>query len=197
MDWKNLARLVLLLVAIAMLCYQSQKAVALILAPPMMITAQQVDISEVPLPMMYICPLNQYNKSKLEENKFASEADIIEGKVRLGGQRSWGSHVNMTFEELIGNVTDIDLDAFIGNIKEETDQQLQIKPILFPKFGYCFDVQNYNIREILELPGKGIGAIPCLALGAPITPPRLIFYFFFKIRGGSFYFCFYAYLRLG
>ncbi len=32
------------------------------------------------------------------------------------------------------------------------------------------------------------GAIPCLAFGAQITPPPLIFDFFLKIRGGVFRF---------
>ena len=156
MDWKKLVRLVLLLGAIAMLCYQSQKAVVLILAPPMMITSKQVDISEVPLPLMYLCPMAQYNQTKLEKHHYVTNVDILEGKLEGLKQTSWGSHVNMTIEELIGNVTDIDLNAFVENVKEETDPQMQFKPILFPKFGFCFDVQNYTMKKAFTLPGKNL-----------------------------------------
>ncbi len=154
MDLKKSARLVLLLGAIIMLCYQSQKAVVLILAPPMMITSKQVDISEVPLPLMYLCPMKQYNETKLEKQYYAHEVYVLKGKLDGRQQTSWGSHVNMTFEELIGNVTDIDLNAFIENVKLESEPQMQIKPILFPKYGFCFDVQNYTLNETLYLPGK-------------------------------------------
>ncbi len=152
MDWKKSARLILLLGAIVMLSYQSHKAVVLILAPPMMMTATQVDISGVPLPMMYICPLNQYNESKLNKNMFDNEADILMGKSQNSTKISWGSHVNKTFEELIGNMTDTLLDDFVANLKNESDPKLHVKTVMFPKYGFCFDVQNYNTVEMLMLP---------------------------------------------
>ncbi len=83
MEWRSAVRFTLLLGALIMFGYQSKKAVVLILAPPMMITAQQVDISEVPLPMLYICPMNQYNTSKLDDYKFKGEFDILDGKLEV------------------------------------------------------------------------------------------------------------------
>ncbi len=56
-------------------------------------------------------------------------------------------------------------------------------------FRYFFNfLYVFNEFLVTLIKYKLSGAIPCLALGAPITPPPyLIFYFFFKIRGGSFF----------
>ena len=52
---------------------------------------------------------------------------------------------------------------------------------------------SYKFLKIYD--SSELGAFPCLALGAQISPPAYLFIFFLN-KGGSFYFCFYAYFRL-
>ncbi len=57
---------------------------------------------------------------------------------------SWGAHINMTFQDLVANTTDLhDHYKIIGY-----NEHLNLNPILNPKFGYCLESKNYSLDLI-------------------------------------------------
>ena len=142
--------MILLIGALVMFCYQVQFAVRSIMDPPLMVTTSGTNISEIKPPLMFLCPLNQFDIKKVEAFDYKHETDILEGKVinqRQGYFRSWGKHENLTFEQLIRNViNEAPEDIEFGNTL--------FTPKLFPKFGYCFEV-DYNVQSFFAFPQKG------------------------------------------
>ena len=144
MNWRKHLRLVLLVILIVMLCYQSHTAFKLIMNPPMIVTTSEDDIVNVPAPLLYICPNKQYDYPKLKAIGYLSEFHLI--KANETGV--WGTSINETWEQLIRNVS----------IKSPEEQKSTIKILpeyvlleerLYPKFGYCFDVKNYSMTGTL------------------------------------------------
>ena len=149
MEVKQCVRVILLIGALVMFCYQVQFAVKSIIDPPLIVTTSGTTISEITPPLMYICPLNQFDKKKVTAFDYNHETNILEGKIknhREGYYRSWGTHINLTFEQLIRNA--------IKEVPKETKfefESILLSPKLFPKFGYCFEVDN-NMKEIFAFP---------------------------------------------
>ena len=126
------------LIAIGFLGYQLSIALKSILNPPMMMTMSTVDVtdSSVPAPLVYICPLDQYNNTKLREYGYNEAFEMLEGKIDSNDfiPKSWGgNNHNMSFEELVRAVIDIEPENKAKYFKGD------LKPVLFPKFGYCFE----------------------------------------------------------
>ena len=149
MEVKHCVRLTLLVVALFMFCYQVQFAVKSIMDPPLMVTTSGTTISEITPPLMYLCPLNQFDIEKVKAFDYGHETLILEGIMysqSKGYFRSWGSHRNLTFEQLIRNVIkEAPKDIEFGNILSS--------PKLFPKFGNCFQV-DYNAQNSFLFPDK-------------------------------------------
>ena len=139
----------LLLVAFGMLIYQSHTAFKLIMNPPMIMTTSEANISDVRKPLMYLCPSDQYDLNKTIEHGYAHNHDLVNGKMNAT-ERSWGAHLNMTWEQLIRNVTTKSPEEFVNNTKFINDETLDIK--LYPQFGFCFEV-HYSLKKIVSLPG--------------------------------------------
>ena len=142
MELMQCVRVILLIVALVMFGYQVQFAVKSILDPPLMITTSGKPIYDITPPLMYLCPLGQFDIQKLKALDYDHEILLLEGIInvqRKGYYRSWGLHKNLTFEQLIRNV-----------IKEEPEEiefgNTIHTPKLFPKFGYCIEV-DYNIQD--------------------------------------------------
>jgi hypothetical protein len=78
---------------------------------------------------------------------YDDEMWLLEGVINVqmhGYFRSWGSHKNLTFEQLIRNA--------IKEVPKETKfESMLLTPKLFPKFGYCFEV-DYNIQDPFDFP---------------------------------------------
>ena len=106
----------LLLVAFVMLIIQSHTAFKLIMNPPMIMTTSEANISDVRKPLMYLCPSDQYDLNKTIEHGYAHNHDLVNGKMNAT-ERSWGAHLNMTWEQLIRNVTTKSPDEFVNNTK--------------------------------------------------------------------------------
>ena len=97
------------LIAIGFLGYQLSIALKSILNPPMMMTMSTVDISDssVPAPLVYICPLDQYNNTKLREYGYKEAFEMLEGKIDSNDfiPKSWGgNNHNMSFKELVRTI---------------------------------------------------------------------------------------------
>ena len=122
-----------------------------ILKPPMMMIKSTVDItdSSVPSPLVYICPLDQYNNTKLRHHGYTDAYEMLGGNIDSNGSipRTWGGyHQNLSFTELVRAVINIDPDELKDYF--ETDFFVGAsKPVLFPKFGYCLETK-FNVTSM-------------------------------------------------
>ncbi len=148
-DLRKYLRLALLVTAVVMLCYQSYTAFKLIMDPPMIVTTSEDDIKNVPAPLLYLCPNDQYNYSILEENGYLTEYHLIKGNhtddPMVG---TWGTAANQTWGNLVGDLLSLSPEQLLENLDMSTNP-LQIKTHLYPKFGYCFDVQITSMEGTL------------------------------------------------
>ena len=131
-----------------LLGYQSHNAVYMIMYPPLMVTTSQANINDVTPPLMHLCPLQQYSLTKLRHYGYTNENEMLEGKLMNETFRSWGSHLNMTFQQLVRNVTLFSPEYFIMDHKFDN----LLEPVFYPKYGYCYEVKNYNLSTMLSLP---------------------------------------------
>ena len=115
----------------------------------MIMTTSEANISDVRKPLMYLCPSDQYDLNKTIEHGYAHNHDLVNGKMNAT-ERSWGAHLNMTWEQLIRNVTTKSPEEFVNNTKSMNNETLNIK--LYPQFGFCFEV-HYSLKKIGSLPG--------------------------------------------
>ena len=148
MEGKQCFRIILLIGALFMFCYQVQFAVKSIMDPTFTVTTSQTTISQIAQPLMYVCPLGQFVSEKLEAFDYTHEVEVLDGKIfnqREGYHRSWGAHKNLMYEELIRNV--------IKEAPEDVKYRNKLSPKLFPKFGYCFEL-DYNVTNSLVFPEK-------------------------------------------
>ena len=142
MEGKKLFRFFMLILSIVMLCYQVSKAFKSLMNPPMMIVSESVNTINVRAPLVYICPLDQYNTDRLIEFGYKDEFTMIGGSLDDEPIRSWGAHKNITFQQLVDNVTDLNFQKIISYIV------LPVKKVIFPKFGYCLMLDDdINVTE--------------------------------------------------
>ena len=61
-----------------------------------------LDISEVDLPDIYVCPDNQYNLTALRAHGYSNRNVFLFGSSATSKRMfSWGAHMNKTFEEIL------------------------------------------------------------------------------------------------
>ena len=75
-----------------------------------------LDILEVDLPDVYICPDQQYNKTALRANGYMTRNMLLSGDTKLRNRTmtfSWGAVMNKTFDEVIDDILPDILHIFI------------------------------------------------------------------------------------
>ena len=64
-----------------------------------------LDISEVDLPDIYVCPDNQYNLTMIREYGYSSRNLLLFGSPSKRLKKySWGAHLNKTFDQVLIDV---------------------------------------------------------------------------------------------
>ncbi len=128
-------RLLMFFIFMIMLGHQANKALKSLWNPPIVVITDEVDTDHVQENLLiYFCPLNQHNKSKLRMSGYYDEYSMLFGSLMNHSLNSWGAHINMTFEEMISNISDVS--------KEDVDQHYPgMIPRMFPKFGYCYEIK--------------------------------------------------------
>ena len=139
MNGKIIFQFFMLILSIVMFCYQVSKAFKSLMNPPMMVIMESVNITDVPAPLVYFCPLDQYNKDKINDFGYEDEFLMLLGALYDKPIRSWGAHKNLTFQQLVDNVIDLDLQKFIRNVAYST------RTVFFPKFGYCLNLDEIDV----------------------------------------------------
>ena len=101
---KNL-KIVVIVLSFAFFCVQFRLALLNLLDPPMVDSSYERDITVDDMPIITICPLNQTNKEKLDYIYPMGTGSFIRGRIDFKIV-SWGAHVNLTYEEVLGQLFD-------------------------------------------------------------------------------------------
>lgn len=81
----------------------------------------------------------------MEEFEYDHEYYLLIGSMKGSPNvSSWGYHMNITYPELVSNVTDVDeLDLI-----ELWNPGLNLERKLFPRFGICLKSTNYSLKRL-------------------------------------------------
>ena len=160
MENRQIIRQILLILASFMFCYQTQIAVKSIMDPPLMVTTDILPISAISPPLMMLCPLNQFDVVKMDKLKFDDELSLLVESITAGTPgylRSW----NMTFEQLIRNVVKETPEKLMARIQDSEYGNVRetLTTKLFPTFGFCFEITNFGMEEMIMIPSGAGGFI--------------------------------------
>ena len=109
-----------------------------------------LDISEVDLPDIYVCPDDQYNLTALYEHGYSTRNMLLSGSTNPKPGYyviSWGLHMNKTFDEM--------LDDILPDILENNDKNPKIaharkvEKVFLARYGFCIRIRQYNPTELI------------------------------------------------
>ena len=112
-----------MIISTFMIIYQVTHATRKLISPPVVDSTEVLDISDVDLPLITVCPSTTYINSTnmLKEYGYYDYTTIMEGYVELENATkfveldnatkylaSWGKHLNLTFDNFYGTKVVID-----------------------------------------------------------------------------------------
>lgn len=129
---------------------QTQIAVNNLRNPLIVDSTKILSIAEVDPPLITVCPLNQFNKTKMEEFRYSNLQSVLIGYSYKNKQIGWGAQFNLTFEECIDKMLSIHRDLFIISIWNK-NMKPRYEKRFYPKYGWCIDVSDYIITDEIQL----------------------------------------------
>ena len=143
----------ILLISFIMFYIQAQIAVNSLRDPPVVDSTETLNIADVDPPLITFCPLNQFNRIKIEEYgyRYYGNLDyVLHGTSFKNKVYAWGAQYNLTFEELVDEMFMVHKDIFkLELLNRKMNPRYEER--FYPGYGYCIDVSNYTITEEIEL----------------------------------------------
>ena len=147
-------KLFILAFSSCMFTYQTLVAIQKLTSPPVVDSTERLNIEDVDSLMVTICPLNQWNISKLNEFGYEDELYLLLGfanasKTFVG----WGAQHNLTFEELFQKVNNFNLSnpEIVLWLHGWIEENISTESIFYPKFGLCYALVNLTITQNILL----------------------------------------------
>ena len=143
-------KLIVLIPSIGMFIYQLSTAIGNLIEMPNVDSSYQRDLSEKDLPLITVCPTSQTNYTKLYELGYIYKAQLQAGlsNCSTGFECefiSWGHHLNITQEELYGQIYNAQLAKdVLFNIPN-----LESKLVFIPRFGYCKEILMLHPQTLI------------------------------------------------
>jgi hypothetical protein len=113
--------------------------------PPVVDSTTTLSIADVDL-LVTICPLDQWNRSKINELGYSSARKLMFG---IGGKKKfigWGAQHNLTFEDLVLMTQNFNLtNPQIELIHPDSSvTQIAYEKNFYPQFGWCYNLINFS-----------------------------------------------------
>ena len=142
-------KLFILAFSSCMFTYQTLVAIQKLTSPPVVDSTERLNIEDVDSLMVTICPLNQWNISKLNEFGYEDELYLLHGFANASETFvGWGAQHNLTFEQLFQKVQNFNLSnpeiVLWGRIEENI---ISTESKFYPKFGLCYEFVNLTITK--------------------------------------------------
>ena len=142
--------MLILAISTVMFIYQVSEAIQKLMDPPVVDSTERLKITDIEPLLITICPLKQWNYTKLRQYGYLGQDYLLLRNF------SWGAQFNLTFEELVGKVTNFNLsntrffgETNNGQINKKLDYKYEIR--FYPKYGFCFDLVNLTTIGHLEI----------------------------------------------
>ena len=142
----------ILAVSFTMFFYQAKIAVEKLIDPPVIDSTEILNIEDIQPPLITICPLNQWNETKLKKIGYYNKQDFLSGTYdydHIHGLISWAPKPNMTYEKQIRDLlkfTKENPDIFFNKKKTSKYEKR-----FYPKYGWCYDIENFTVVGSIDL----------------------------------------------
>ena len=135
----------ILLFSLLMFIYQTVVAIQKLTNPPVVDSTERYNIGDMDSLLITICPLNQWNVTKLNQFGYEDEYSLLAGLSRDSRLLGWGAQHNLSFPELLERVNNFHLtDPVISWIKQDySHEEIAYNQKFYPKYGWCFDLINF------------------------------------------------------
>ena len=136
-------RMLILVISFLMFIWQASVALSNLMDPPVVDLTEKFNIDDIYPQLITNCPLNQFNLNKLQQFGYNNQFYLLMGLDKNDDFNGWGSHLNLTFEEIfedIKNYDHINRDLTVFKNGEFVNFKYEIR--FYPRFGYCYDLVN-------------------------------------------------------
>ena len=152
MNTSKAFRMLILVFSFLMFIWQASKAIGKLMDPPVVDSTERLKSADIEPLLITICPLGQWNKTMLIQNDYRDELDLLKGYSKTGTFVGWGAQHNLTFEELVAEVSNYNLShcrihAHSNNIQTEVNYEIRF----YPPYGFCYDLLNLTTVGILDI----------------------------------------------
>ena len=147
-------KLFILAFSSCMFTYQTLVAIQKLTSPPVVDSTERLNIEDVDSLMITICPLNQWNISKLNEFGYEDELYLLLGLANVSKTFvGWGAQHNLTFEQLFQKLQNFNLSnpEVVVWLDGWIEENISTESIFYPKFGLCYELVNLTITKNILL----------------------------------------------
>ena len=144
MEIRRKLKLLTLLLSIVMFLFQLRIAIINLISPSTVVSTREIDISEIDLPLITVCPVNQTNTTMLTKLGYQSVDYLFKGHTKCNGEPclSWGAILNMTFDETVDEVFN---PGFYKGPKSAETQRL------LARYGICQEITQEITQEPVSI----------------------------------------------
>jgi hypothetical protein len=132
-----------------MFIYQTVVAIQNLTNPPVVDSTERFNIEDTDSLLITICPLNQWNSTKLNEFGYEDEYTLLAGFSRDSRLLGWGAQHNLSFPELLEKVNNFHLtNPVISWIKQDFSYgEILYELKFYPKYGWCYDLVDFPMEK--------------------------------------------------
>ena len=146
----------LFILAFSSLMFTNQTLVAIqkLMNPPVVDSTERLNIKDIDTLLITICPLNQWNITKLNQFGYKDEYYLLLGFEDEYKFVGWGAQHNLSFEQLFQKVQNFNLSNPVINLLNNdlsTYTGISVETRFYPKFGFCYDLVNLTMSTAMFL----------------------------------------------
>ena len=147
MNRAKLFKLLVILISLTMFVFQMNISLENLFNPPIIVSEKRLQLSEIKPPMITICPLNQVDETKLKRYGFLDYHEFL-----MGNNMNPFNPTN--FWKVFEQILTYDPSHLLLEVQHEYKLMYNMTHFVrrfYPKFGYCWELADYVIREELRI----------------------------------------------
>ena len=139
-----------MIISFVMFCVQLRIATMNLMNPPLVDSTYERNLTVDELPLITICPVNQFVYSNFRKLSYTQLKEFLKGEIWPSNDNlhsvSWGGHENLTFIEVLNAIYDENVLSRISISPERFNS----KKVYVAKFGYCLEISEFD-PEYIEI----------------------------------------------
>ena len=156
MDFTKSVKFLILGFSSFMFTYQMLVAIQKLMYPPVVDSTQRLKIKDIDNLLITVCPLNQWNTSKVMEFGYEDELYLLMGFSNESTFVGWGAQHNLSFDDIFVKVQTVKLlNPEINLLKKDFSyEKISYELRFYPKFGLCYELVNLTMTKNIVLETK-------------------------------------------